>query len=235
LGKKRKGKNELIPLRDNIPSRRYPFVTMLLIALNVVAFLFETSLSPEGKNRLFYSLGMVPYRLFHPDLYPGFPFFLTLFTSLFLHGGWLHLLGNMLFLWIFGDNVEDRLGHFKFLLFYLAAGAIANICQFIIGPFSKLPVIGASGAISGVMGAYFVLFPFARISSIVFIFFFFTVAEIPAFLYLFFWFTWQVLEGLFVLPFAGDIGGVAFWAHIGGFAFGYIYARYFIPFSRKLY
>ena len=225
----------MIPLRDNIPSRRYPFVTVALISLNVVAFLYEISLSPEQKLRLFYACGMVPLRLFHPDVYPGLPFFITLFTSLFLHGGWLHLLGNMLFLWIFGDNVEDRLGHFKFLLFYLAGGVIANICQFIIGPFSKLPVIGASGAISAVMGAYFVLFPYARISSIVFILFFFTIAEIPAFLYLFFWFTWQVFEGLFVLPFAGEIGGVAFWAHIGGFAFGYIYARYFLPSYRRFY
>lgn len=179
--------------------------------------------------RLFYACGMVPVRLFQPDFVPGLPFFLTLFTSLFLHGGWLHILGNMLFLWIFGDNVEDRLGHIKFLFFYLAGGAIANVVQFIIAPFSKVPVVGASGAIAAVMGAYFVLFPSARISSLVFFFMFFTVMEIPAFFYLFFWFTWQVLEGLFMLPFAGDVGGVAFWAHIGGFAFGYLFARYIIP------
>ncbi|MGB9876979.1 MAG: rhomboid family intramembrane serine protease [bacterium] len=224
----------MLPLRDNIPSRRYPFVTVFLISLNVVAFLYEISLSPEQKMRLFYACGMVPYRLFHPDVLPGFPFALTIFTSLFLHGGWLHLLGNMLFLWIFGDNVEDRLGRIKFLLFYLAGGAIANIFQFIISPFSKVPVIGASGAISAVMGAYFVLFPFARITSIVFFFLFFTIAEIPAFLYLFFWFTWQVLEGFFVLPFSGSVGGVAFWAHIGGFIFGYVYARYFLPTYRRV-
>lgn len=219
----------MIPLRDNIPSRRYPIITVLLFSLNFLVFLFEVSLSKEQQLRLFFAFGMVPVRLFQPDAVPGLPFFLTLFTSIFLHGGWLHILGNMLFLWIFGDNVEDRLGHIKFLLFYLAGGAIANIVQFIITPFSKIPVVGASGAIAAVMGAYFVLFPFARISSIVFFFMFFTVMEIPAFFYLFFWFTWQVLEGLFVLPFAGDVGGVAFWAHIGGFAFGYLYARYLLP------
>ncbi|MBC7328581.1 rhomboid family intramembrane serine protease [bacterium] len=219
----------MIPLRDNIPSRRYPIVTVLLISLNFLVFLYESSLSREQLIRLFYVAGVVPIRLFHPDVVPGLPFPLTLLTSIFLHGGWLHLLGNMLFLWIFGDNVEDRLGHLKFLLFYLAGGVIANIVQFIITPFSKIPVVGASGAISAVMGAYFVLFPFARIASVVFFFLFFTIMEIPAFVYLFFWFSWQVLEGLLLLPFAGDVGGVAFWAHIGGFIYGYLVARYLLP------
>lgn len=225
----------MIPLRDNVPSRRYPIVTIVLIALNFLAFLYEVSLTEPQQVRLFYACGMVPIRLLHPEVVPGLPFFLTLFTSLFLHGGLLHLLGNMLFLWIFGDNVEDRLGHFPFLLFYLGGGVVANIVQFLISPLSKMPVIGASGAIAAVMGAYFVLFPFARISSVVFIFLFFTIMEIPAVLYLFFWFFWQVLEGLFILPFAGDVGGVAFWAHIGGFVFGYLIARHLVPHSRYYY
>ncbi len=227
----------MIPLRDNIPSRRFPVVNVSLIILNSLVFLFEVSLTKEQQMLFFYAFGMVPLRAFHPEAvpHPGVPFLLSLLTSLFIHGGWFHLIGNMLFLWIFGDNVEDRLGHLRYLIFYLLGGCIASLFQFLIHPLSKVPVVGASGAISAVMGAYFLLFPYARISSLLFYFFFLTIVEIPAFVYLGFWFLWQIMEGMLFLPFAGDVGGVAFWAHIGGFIFGMFFIRHFLPRRRSFY
>jgi membrane associated rhomboid family serine protease len=201
----------MIPLRDTIPSATYPLVTYVLIAANVAVFLYEQSLG-RAAERFVYTYGLVP-REFHGEL--G-----TLFTSMFLHGGWMHLIGNMLYLHIFGDNVEDQIGHARYLFMYLAAGAVAGIAQVATNPGSALPMVGASGAIAGVSGAYFVFFPRARIITLVPIFIFLQVMEIPAVYFLLIWFGFQLLAGIGSLGM--DVGGVAFWAHIGGFVAGVV-------------
>jgi membrane associated rhomboid family serine protease len=146
--------------------------------------------------------------------------FLPLFTSMFMHGGWLHLIGNMLFLYVFGDNIEDRLGHLRYLLFYLLAGLGAAFTQIFINPVSQIPMVGASGAIAGVLGAYILLFPTARILTLIPIFFFIQLVELPAYLFLGIWFIMQLVSGMLSLGIGADAGGVAWWAHIGGFATG---------------
>lgn len=201
----------MIPLKDVIPSRTFPLVTVALIAINVIAFLFQLSLPDRLGDRFLYEYGLVP----------AYFSWLTLLTSMFLHGDWVHLLGNMLYLWIFGDNVEDRFGHGRFLVFYVLCGAVAALVQTAFGPASRLPMVGASGAIAGVLGAYLVMFPRSRVLTLVPIFFFIQLIEVPAVLLLGVWFAFQLLSGLGTLAAArGDIGGVAFWAHAGGFAAG---------------
>lgn len=202
----------MIPLRDVIPSRTAPIVTLTLIAANGLVFLFQISL-PDEDLHLFVTLyGVVPAAL-DP---------LTLLTSMFLHGGWLHFLGNMLYLWIFGDNVEDRLGHGRFLVFYLVCGIAAALAQVATNPASRVPMVGASGAIAGVMGAYFVLFPHSRILTLVPMFLYWELVEVPAVLFLGFWFVLQFLSGVGSLgaTTVEDVGGIAFWAHVAGFAVG---------------
>jgi membrane associated rhomboid family serine protease len=199
----------MFPLSDVIPSRTTPVVTVGLIALNALAFLYELRLSDAELDHLARSAGVVPAAFSAGHIV----------TSMFLHGGWVHFLGNMLYLWIFGDNVEDRFGHLLYLLFYLACGAVAAIAQTLIHPASTVPMIGASGAIAGVMGAYFVLFPQSRVLAAVFIIFIIDVIEIPALFFLGVWFLMQLFSGVGSLVEAAE-GGTAFFAHIGGFASG---------------
>jgi len=196
------------PLRDVIPSRTTPIVTIALIALNAVAFILEQTLTDRQLQALTMVYGLVPAEL---NLR-------SLVTSMFLHAGWLHFLGNMLYLWIFGDNVEDRLGHARFLLFYFACGAAAAAGQTLSNPASLVPMIGASGAIAGVMGAYFLLFPHSRVLTFVWLILYFDVLEIPAIFFLGFWFFMQLLSGVGSIGLHG--GGTAFWAHASGFAAG---------------
>jgi membrane associated rhomboid family serine protease len=200
----------MFPLSDVIPSRTTPFVTVGLIILNALVFLFEVTLSERQLQLFSLTYGVVPAEFTWSSV----------FTSMFLHGGWLHFLGNMLYLWIFGDNVEDRLGHARYLLFYLFCGAAAALGQTAIQPYSTVPMIGASGAIAGVMGAYFVLFPHSRVLTAVFIFFFLDLIEIPAIFFLGIWFLMQFFSGVGSLGADAGQGGVAFWAHIAGFFVG---------------
>jgi membrane associated rhomboid family serine protease len=201
----------MFPLSDVIPSRTVPFVTIGLIVANSLVFLYMLSLPGGARESVVAAYAVVPARFSVP----------TLFTSQFLHAGWMHIIGNMLYLWIFGDNVEDRLGHVRYLLFYLGAGAVAAILQVLINPFSSVPMVGASGAIAGVMGAYFVLYPQSRVLTAIFIVIFFDVVEIPAVFFLGIWFVMQLLSGVGSLGVSNAAsGGTAFWAHVGGFVVG---------------
>ena len=201
----------MIPLRDVIPSRTFPLFTIIFIVLNCVAFLFELSLGEKGLEAFLYQWAVVPTQFA----------WITVLTSMFLHGGWLHILGNMLYLWIFGDNVEDRLGHVRFAAFYLFCGAAAALAHVYINPGSKIPTIGASGAIAGVMGAYFVLYPRSRVLALVPLFIIWEIVEVPAIFFLGLWFVMQFFAGVGSISDASpDSGGVAFWAHIAGFAAG---------------
>ena len=202
----------MIQLRDIIPSRTTPYVTISLISLNVLVFLYELSLGRAADAFTLY-FGLVPAAFS----------WVTVFTSMFLHGGILHVAGNMLYLWIFGDNVEDRMGHGRFLVFYLLCGVAAALAQTITAPDSVVPMVGASGAIAGVMGAYFVLYPKSRIVTLIPLFFFFQVIEVPAILFLGIWFVMQFLSGvgsIVTTAGGGPAGGVAFWAHVAGFVAG---------------
>lgn len=205
----------MIPLRDTIPSASTPVVTRLLIAANVVVFLYQQSLGRDVTSFLV-QWGLVPDRFVHAGLAGG----ATLVTSVFLHGGWLHVIGNLLYLHIFGDNVEDRVGHLRFLAMYLLCGAVAGLAQVAIDPASDIPIIGASGAIAGVTGAYLLFFPRARVVALVPVFIVLQVMEVPAVAFLVLWFAYQVLLGVGSLAAEGGGGGIAFWAHIGGFLAG---------------
>src|SRR5450432_794681 len=201
----------MFPLKDTQPSYSRPVVTIALIAVNLAVFLFEASLGPYTRNALIESYGLVPD---HVRLS-------AVITSMFLHGGWMHVLGNMWFLWIFGDNIEDILGHGKYLLFYLLCGVVAALAQVAVSPNSRIPTVGASGAIAGIMGAYMIKFPHSRILSLVTIVFFFTTVEIPAWIMLIYWFVIQFFSGVGTLGASqSSQGGVAFFAHIGGFIAG---------------
>jgi len=213
----------MIPLHDSVPAQGRPVVTWTLIGLNVWVFLNEVLLGPE-LEAFVQMWGFIPARYFFlaaidPSDWIGR--YLPLLTSMFLHGGWAHLLGNMVYLWIFGDNVEDRLGHLRYLAFYLVAGMSAGLAHAYLFPDSVVPTVGASGAISGVLGAYLVLFPRARVLTLIpLVFIFFHIVELPAVLYLGFWFLMQLLSGTLAFGLAEDGGGVAWWAHVGGFVVG---------------
>jgi len=218
----------VIPLRDRNPTRRVPVVTLALVAACVGAFLVELSVTGSGGDvaleAFFERWGAVPADItaaLNRGDYFG-PATLSVLTSMFLHGGWLHLLGNMLFLWIFGNNVEDRLGPIPFLLFYLVGGITAALAQVVIDPGSTVPLVGASGAIAAALGAYIVLFPGARILSLVFLGFFYQLLEVPALVVLGYWFVLQLASGFGALGAETAQGGVAFFAHIGGFALGVV-------------
>lgn len=224
----------MIPLRDTVRSYSFPIVNLALIGINTLIFIFEISLSPTGLDRLIYNFGLVPARLNLTSpiaalLNPA-PW-ITLLTHMFLHGGWVHFLSNVWILFIFGDNVEDRMGHGRYLAFYLLSGLASGLMQTLVGPASQVPAIGASGAIAGVLGAYFVLFPRARVVTLIPIFLFPWFVEIPALFYLGFWFISQLGSGLAALnmPEAAAMGGIAWWAHIGGFLFGVLLYRIFTP------
>jgi membrane associated rhomboid family serine protease len=214
----------VIPLRDTAPGKRPPLVTWALIAINITAFVYELGLDPRQLEELFYRFGLVPARYSHAEWarWVGYPAddWWPFLTSMFLHGGLLHVAGNMWTLWIFGDNVEDRMGHGRFLLFYLLTGIAAGLTHWFTNLDSTVPTVGASGAIAGVLGAYFVLFPRARVIvflPLLFLPFFF---ELPAVTYLLIWFLIQIASGTLAGLGPGDAGGVAWWAHVGGFAAG---------------
>ena len=200
----------MIPLRDVIPSRTTPYITVTIIVLNGLAWLFELSLPHDDLNRFISAFGVVP-------AYFSWP---TLITSMFLHGSWSHVLGNMWYLWIFGDNVEDRVGHGRFILFYLLCGIAAALGQVAVDPSSTLPTIGASGAIAGVMGAYFVLYPHSRVLTLI-PWIFLQIVELPATVLLGFWFVMQLFSaGTIAMTTTSHGGGVAFAAHVVGFIAG---------------
>ena len=200
----------MFPVSDVIPSRTTPVVTIGLIGLNALVFLHELTLTDRQLQIFVESYGVIPASFT----------WLSVFTSMFLHGGWLHVAGNMLYLWIFGDNVEDRFGHGLYLLFYLGSGTAAALAQTAFSPLSLVPMVGASGAIAGVMGAYFVLFPHSRVLTAIFIVFFMDLVEIPAIFFLGIWFLMQFFSGVGSLGADAADGGVAFWAHVAGFAVG---------------
>ncbi len=207
----------MIPIRDVVPSRTTPFVTFSLIIANALGFLCQLLVAPTALEHVIETYGLVPA---HLSLITA-P---SLVTAMFLHAGWAHLLGNLLFLWIFGDNVEDRFGHGRFLAFYLIAGVAANVAQAVASPDSLMPVIGASGAIAAVMGAYFVLFPTSRVVMLIWLIFYVDFVEIPAVLFLGFWFIFQFLGGIGQAT-SSSGGGIAFFAHIGGFLVGVLTGR----------
>jgi membrane associated rhomboid family serine protease len=201
----------MIPLRDVIPSRTTPFVTVSLIVVNSLVYLYEFQLWLLDDRLFIHFLreyGLVPVRFT----------FVSAFTSMFVHASWLHVIGNMWFLWIFGDNVEDRLGHLRFLFFYVLCGLVAVLVQTAAAPFSLMPTVGASGAIAGVMGAYFVLYPRSRVLTMIFPFIFWII-EIPAVFFIGYWFVLQVLS-ISAMADTANTGGVAFWAHVAGFLTG---------------
>ena len=227
----------MLPFKDNIPTERFPVITVLLIAVNIAVFFYELSLEAAGRLDGFLTqYGMIPYEITHGvSLVPrGFPVFLTLVTSMFLHGGWLHIGGNMLYLWIFGNNVEDSMGRVRFVVFYLGCGLIAGLAQIAVGPASLVPNIGASGAIAGVLGGYLLLFPRAKVTTLVFLVVFITVVQLPAVVVLLFWFLLQLFNGLAVSG-SGAGSDVAYFAHIGGFVAGLLSIKFFTFGKRRVH
>jgi membrane associated rhomboid family serine protease len=212
----------MIPIRDNIPTRTFPIITISLIIVNTLVFLYAAFMPTAAEKELVIRYGLVPKELLlslhgRPELLPYNV--LTIFTSMFLHGGLLHLGGNMLYLWIFGNNIEDSTGHGRFIVFYGMSGVAAALLQFAYDPAASIPMIGASGAVSGVLGAYLLLFPYARIKTLIFIIIFITTVELPAIVLLTIWFFMQVLFS--------HTEGVAWSAHIGGFLFGLVTIKLF--------
>jgi len=222
----------MIPLRDDNPIRTRPLVTFALIALCTLAFLWQASLSANGQQQVAYLFGFIPAVLFGNAQLEGqwIPASTTIITSMFLHGGWLHLIGNMLYLWIFGDNIEDRIGRGRFLVFYLVCGGVAALGQGLADPQSEIPMIGASGAISGVLGAYLVLYPRAKVLVLLPLLIFITTVRVPALVVLGIWFAGQLLSSLIAAP---GSGGVAFAAHVGGFVAGVVLIRLFLRGRRR--
>jgi membrane associated rhomboid family serine protease len=207
----------MFPLKDTIRSRTFPIVNTTIIVINIVVFFYEFSLGSQLEPFI-NKYGLTPVRFFWGLQYNLADAVLPVFVSMFLHGGWFHVLGNMWFLYIFGDNVEDRVGHIGYVFFYLICGITAALAQTFLFSTSSVPMVGASGAIAGVLGGYFLLFPHARVLTLVPIFIFIQLMEIPAVVFLVFWFVFQFIQGSFA-P-AGEQGGVAWWAHIGGFVSG---------------
>ena len=222
----------MLPIRDTIPSRHPPIATWVLILANGMVFLFELTMTEPVLERCFYMFGLVPARYTHPEwalqagLSPGnyWPFL----TSMFLHGGWMHIIANMWTLWIFGDNVEDRMGPLRFVCFYLLCGLAAGVVHWFTNADSTLPTVGASGAIAGVLGAYFFLFPYARVIVLVPVLFLPLFFELPALVYLGFWALTQLLSGTLALASGREVGGVAWWAHVGGFIAGIVLHFFFV-------
>ena len=214
----------MFPLYDDNPTRITPYFTYGLIGMNVLVFLHEINLSNLQLEQFFQLYAVIPQEL----TINWSREWTTLFTSQFLHGGWWHLISNMVYLWVFGNNIEDRLGHFKYLLFYLTCGAIAALCQWFIGMYSAVPSLGASGAISGVLGAYLIWFPQARITTLIFLGFFVTTINVPALVIIGIFFVQNLISGFASLQAAANMsvetGGVAYWAHLGGFVVGSIFA-----------
>ena len=211
----------MFPLKDNIPTDKKPIVTVAIIAANLLIFFYQLSLG-ENLNFFLFKYGAIPFEITHGQevtSQAAVPIPLTLFTAMFLHGGWMHVIGNMWYLWIFGNNVEDKLGHFRFVVFYFLAGLIASLTYVATNANSQVPMIGASGAIAGVLGAYIITFPQARVLTLIWFGFFVRIVAIPALYVLGFWFIIQLLNGLPAIG-ANITGGVAWFAHIGGFVAG---------------
>jgi membrane associated rhomboid family serine protease len=213
----------MIPLRDAIRPRTFPFVNIALILINLLVWLFQLSLGNRGEAFVMH-YGLVPVRFFWGLRHDIADSVVPVFSSMFLHGGWFHVIGNMWFLYIFGDNVEDRIGHLQYLFFYLFCGIGAAMAQTLLNPQSAVPMVGASGAIAGVLGGYFLLFPHSRILTLIPIFIFLQFVEIPAFVFLILWFLLQFVMGS---SSHGGEGGVAWWAHIGGFIAGLVLVLFF--------
>ena len=217
----------MIPYKDDNPTILFPYFTIAIIVFNALIYLWE-NLSPTGAQQIVFSYGAIPSTLLtfetNQPIHPA----LTVFTSMFMHGGLFHLGGNMLYLWIFGNNIEDRLGHFRFVVFYLIGGGIAAYAHAITEPGSRVPMIGASGAVSSVLGAYLLLFPKARVHTLVFFGFFVQVIKLPALIVIGFWAIIQFVSGVLTKGFL-DGGGVAWFAHVGGFVFGILAIKLFMP------
>jgi membrane associated rhomboid family serine protease len=212
----------MIPIRDQIPTRRIPFVNYLLILGNVLVFFLQWQAGPNQEG-IVYQFALIP-----AQVSSGLDFgdITDIFTSMFMHAGFAHIAGNMLYLWIFGDNVEDSMGHAKYLLFYLAGGTVASLAHIFTNPASQIPTVGASGAIAAVLGAYLVLYPQSRVLTLIPLGFFLRMTTVPAVIVLGLWFVLQLFSG--VMSMGGpDVGGVAFWAHIGGFLAGVVLAKLF--------
>ncbi len=221
----------MIPFKDDNPTRHFPLITITLIAANLAVFIFEF-LSISDHQRFAYEYGAMPHALLTLDTVQPIHPLLTIFTSMFMHGGLLHLGSNMLYLWIFGNNIEDKLGHVKFMIFYLLCGVVAAYAHAFTNPASTVPMIGASGAVSGILGAYILLFPHARIHTLVFIIFFVQVVRLPAIIVIGFWIGIQFINGLISHGTASH-SGVAWFAHIGGFVFGILMIKFFMRNRRR--
>lgn len=222
----------MFPIRDTIPSKSPPITTWLLIFANSIVFFFEVGMPPQQLEGFMYLFGLVPARYMHPEWAAAvglsFNDYSPFLTSMFLHGGWLHIILNMWALWIFGDNVEERMGSIRFLIFYLLCGLSGSVAHLLANPDSTVPAVGASGAIAGVLGAYLVLFPFARLIVLVPILIFPFFFEVPAAFFIGFWALSQLFSGTLSLAYHANVGGVAWWGHIGGFAAGIVLQFFFV-------
>lgn len=207
----------MFPISDSIPARRFPFLTLFIILLTV--YIFVQELLAPNQTAFINNNALIPSKVNFSYLSTLWPFV----SAIFLHAGFLHILSNMWFLWIFGDNVEDHLTPFIFLFLYITAGIAGNLAQYFLMPNSSIPMLGASGAVAGILGFYYILFPYSKIRTLVFIFFFVTIIEISAPIMLGYWFVLQLISGAVSLPFSGNQGGVAFWAHVAGFIVGIIF------------
>jgi membrane associated rhomboid family serine protease len=216
----------VIPLKDTIFRQGFPSVTWIIILLNGIIFIFEISIPKNLLQQLFYLFGLVPAKYSYPNwaYIHGVPFddYLSFVTNMFLHAGWFHIIGNMWFLYIFGRTVEDHMGHIRFMIFYILAGILASITYFMIDIHSRIPEFGASGAIAGVMGAYILMFPRAKILTLILILFFPWVVELPALVFIGYWFLIQLVSGTLTLASPTSQGGIAWWAHVGGFVSGMV-------------
>ncbi len=217
----------MIPYKDDNPTGIFPFVTIGIILLNAAFYLWGL-FSPEGEQQITYYYGAIPHNILTFERTGPVHPLVTVFSSMFLHGGLLHLGGNMLYLWIFGNNIEDRLGHFRFLAFYLVSGVVAVYAHALTDPASRIPMIGASGAVSGILGAYLPLFPRARVHTIVIFGFFWQVVKVPALIVIGFWAIIQLVSGILTKGLLSQ-GGVAWFAHVGGFIFGLITIKLWLP------
>ena len=217
----------MIPLKDDNPTKIFPIVTIGIIAANILVFIYQLSLG-AGYEKFIFTYGAFPYEITHSvDIGPPvqMPVFFTVYSSMFMHGGFMHIIGNMLYLWIFGNNIEDSMGHIRFIFFYLICGTVASLTHIFLAPNSKIPMVGASGAVSGILGAYLLLFPHARILTLVTFGFFVRMIKIPAMVVLGFWIVLQFLNS--TVASGSEGGGVAWFAHIGGFFAGLILINFF--------
>jgi len=221
----------MIPFKDDNPTTRFPFVTISLIVVNTLIFLIQT-FYPSDPRRIAFAYGAIPHFLLTMKTVQPIHPVLTVFSSMFMHGGLIHLGTNMLYLWIFGNNIEDKLGYARFIIFYLLCGVVAAYSHAVTNPSSMIPMIGASGAIAGILGAYLLLFPRARVHTIIFLGFFIQIVRLPAVLVIGFWILIQFVSGLMDNA-AATQGGVAWFAHIGGFVAGVLMIRFFLPARRK--